>query len=180
MRHSRNIWPANPNHMLRSSGIGEIQFKENTRMNISSLKKWLAIIGCMVLIAGMALFTTGCGSKEEAEAPAAESVPSDVTVLGEGATVFQFSVVDLEENETKFEIHTDETTVGAALLKLELIEGEDGPYGLYVTKVNGIAAIYEEDGSYWAFYENGEYGMTGVDLTDIDPDVAYSFVQTKD
>ena len=64
--------------------------------------------------------------------------------------------------------------------KLGLIEGEDGPYGLYVMKVNGIAAIYEEDGSYWAFYENGEYGMTGIDLTEIAPDVAYSFVQTKD
>ena len=47
-------------------------------------------------------------------------------------------------------------------------------------KVNGITAIYEEDGSYWAFYENGEYGLTGVDMTDIDPNVAYSFVQTKE
>ena len=150
-------------------------------MKLNSLRKWLAIIGCMVLIAGMALMTTGCGSKEETEAPAAESAQTaEVTVMGDGATVFQFSVVDLEENETKFEIHTDETTVGAALLKLGLIEGEDGPYGLYVMKVNGIEAIYEEDGSYWAFYENGQYGMTGVDLTDIDPAVAYSFVLTKD
>ena len=150
-------------------------------MKLNSLRKWLAIIGCLVLIAGMALMSTGCGSKEETEAPAAESAQTaEVTVMGDGATVFQFSVVDLEENETKFEIHTDETTVGAALLKLGLIEGEDGPYGLYVMKVNGIEAIYEEDGSYWAFYENGQYGMTGVDLTDIDPSVAYSFVQTKD
>ena len=150
-------------------------------MKFGSLRKWLAIIGCMVLIAGMALMTTGCGSKEETKAPAAETAQNaEVTVMGEGATVFQFSVVDLEEKETKFEIHTDETTVGAALMSLGLIEGEDGPYGLYVMKVNGIAAIYEEDGSYWAFYEDGQYGMTGVDLTDIDPDVAYSFVQTKD
>lgn len=148
-------------------------------MKHNSFRKWLAIIGCMVLIAGMALMTTGCGSKEEAEAPAAQE-SSEVTVMGEGATVFQFSVEDLEGNVTKFEIHTDETTVGAALMNLGLIEGEDGPYGLYVMKVNGIEAIYEEDGSYWAFYENGEYGMTGVDMTDIDPDVAYSFVQTKD
>ena len=147
-------------------------------MKRNSLKKWLSVIGCMVLIAALALTTTGCGSKEEAEPSQVQSA-SDVTVLGEGATVFQFSVVDLEENESKFEIHTDETTVGAALLNVGLIEGEDGPYGLYVTKVNGIEAIYEEDGSYWAFYENGEYGLTGVDLTDIDPDVAYSFVQTN-
>lgn len=149
-------------------------------MKQNSLKKWLSVIGCMVLIAALALTMIGCGSKEEAPAEGAAQSASDVQVLGEGATVFQFSVVDLEENETKFEIHTDETTVGAALLSLGLIEGEDGPYGLYVMKVNGIEAIYEEDGSYWAFYEDGAYGTTGVDMTDIDPNVAYSFVQTKD
>ena len=148
-------------------------------MKLNSLKKWLTVIGCIVLIAALALTTTGCGSKEEAQAPAAE-INDPVEVMGEGATVFQFSVVDLDGNTSKFEIHTDETTVGAALLKEGLIEGEEGPYGLYVMKVNGIAAIYEEDGSYWAFYENGEYAMTGVDQTDIDPEVAYSFVQTKD
>ena len=148
-------------------------------MKCNSLKKWLALIGCIVLIAALALTTTGCGSKEETQEPVGEN-NAPVEIVGEGATVFQFSVVDLDGNESKFEVHTDETTVGAALLKEGLIEGEEGPYGLYVMKVNGIEAIYEEDGSYWAFYENGEYGMTGVDLTDIDPSVAYSFVQTKD
>ena len=148
-------------------------------MKRNSLKKWLSVIGCMVLIAALALTITGCGSKEEPETPGAQAAV-EATVMGEGATVFQFSVVDLEGNETKFEIHTDETTVGAALMNLGLIEGEDGPYGLYVKKVNGITAIYEEDGSYWAFHENGEYGLTGVDMTDIDPNVAYSFVKTKD
>ena len=147
-------------------------------MKRNSLKKWLSVIGCMVLIAALALATIGCGSKEEAPAVGESNAP--VEVLGEGSTVFQFSVMDLEGKEAKYEIHTDETTVGAALIKLGLIEGEEGPYGLYVKKVIGIAAIYEEDGSYWAFYEDGEYGMTGVDQTNIDPAVAYSFVQTKD
>ena len=160
-----------------------------------SMRKLLALIGCMVLIAAMALTTTGCGSKEPAATepavtepvatePAAtptEAAPAEdgVTVMGEGATAFDFSIVDLEGNETKFRIQTDETTVGAALMNLGLIEGEEGPYGLYVMKVGGISAIYEEDGTYWAFYENGEYGLTGVDLTEIDPAVSYSFVQTK-
>jgi len=70
--------------------------------------------------------------------------------------------------------------VGAALIKEGLIEGEEGPYGLYVKVVNGITAIYEEDGSYWAFYEDGEYALAGVDQTQIDPEVHYSFVQTKE
>lgn len=161
-----------------------------------SMRNLLALIGCMVLIAAMALSMTGCGSKEQpaatqpaaaepaatepAAAPTQAPDQDGTPVLGQGETSFAFSVVDLEGNETKYQIFTDEQTVGAALLKVGLIEGEDGPYGLYVKKVAGITAIYEEDGSYWAFYENGEYGLTGVDLTEIDPAVTYSFVQTKD
>jgi len=100
-------------------------------------------------------------------------------VLGEGATVFNFSVVDLEGNETAYEIHTDETTVGAALLAVELISGDAGEYGLYVTSVNGITADWDKDQTYWAFYVNGDYAMTGVDATEIAADTAYSFVLTK-
>jgi len=133
-------------------------------MKCNSLKKWLALIGCIVLIAALALTTTGCGSKEAAA----------------DEKTFLFTVVDLEGNETEFEIHTQESTVGAALIKEGLIEGEEGPYGLYVKVVNGITAIYEEDGSYWAFYEDGEYALAGVDQTQIDPEVHYSFVQTKE
>ena len=147
-------------------------------MKRNSLRKWLSVIGCMVLIAALALTITGCGSNKN-EAPVVPEGNKEVLDMGTGDTTFEFSVVDLEGNETRYLIHTDETTVGAALLKLGLLEGEEGPYGLYVKKVNGISAIYEEDGTYWAFYENGEYALTGVDLTEIDPNVAYSFVKTK-
>ena len=148
-------------------------------MKKSCLQKLLTIIGCMVLIAALALVMTGCGSKEEPAAPA-EAVPTDVKELGQGATTFDFTVEDLDGTKTQFKIHTDEKTVGAALIAVDLLKGEDGPYGLYVHEVNGIRAVYEEDGSYWAFYVNGEYGMTGVDMTDIEPDTAYAFVKTKD
>jgi hypothetical protein len=86
---------------------------------------------------------------------------------------------DLDGTKQEFLIHTDADTVGAALVELELIEGEPGPYGMYVKKVCGITAVYEEDGTYWAFYENGEYGMTGVDETPIDESVTYAFVKTE-
>lgn len=104
---------------------------------------------------------------------------SDVTVLGEGETVFNFSIVDLDQNETKFEIHTNEVTVGAALLANELIEGSVGEYGLYVTTVNGVTADWDADQTYWAFYVDGEYAMTGVDQTEITAGASYSFVLTK-
>ena len=116
------------------------------------------------------------------ESPASESAETeaklatrDVTVLGEGSKSFEFSVVDLEGNETWFEIHTDEEIVGAALLAVELISGDEGPYGLYVKEVNGISADYDKDKTYWAFYVNDEYGTSGVDTTAIKEGDVYSF-----
>lgn len=104
---------------------------------------------------------------------------ADVTELGEGAVSFDFSVTDKEGAETKFVIHTDKTTVGDALLELGLIEGEESEYGLYVKKVNGIVADYDVDKTYWAFYVNGEYAMSGVDTTNIEEGKTYSFVVSK-
>jgi hypothetical protein len=147
-------------------------------MNKHSMKKMLRSFVCMVLIAAMALACMGCAKKEEpkTESPAASS---GVQELGEGAKTFAFYMQDLDGTKQEFLIHTDADTVGAALVELELIEGEPGPYGMYVKKVCGITAVYEEDGTYWAFYENGEYGMTGVDQTNIDESVTYSMVKTE-
>jgi hypothetical protein len=69
--------------------------------------------------------------------------------------------------------------VGEALQALKLIDGEPGDYGLYVKEVTGIRAVYEEDSTYWAFYINGEYGMSGVDATDIEPGASYAFKVEK-
>ena len=136
---------------------------------------------CMVLIVAMALFTTACNgnAKENAAQESIVSVFQDGDVLGEGSTKFNFTVVDKQGNEVSCEIHTDEKTVGAALLKLEAIEGESGQYGLYVKKVNGITADYDVDSTYWAFYIDGEYAMTGVDVTEISEGSSYAFKVEK-
>ena len=92
---------------------------------------------------------------------------------------FVFKVVDLEGDEKSFDIKTEAKTVGEALLAEKLISGEVGQYGLMVDTVNGIKYDYNADGAYWAFYVNGEYAMSGVDTTEIDETVVYSFVATK-
>ena len=104
---------------------------------------------------------------------------AEVSGLGEGETQFIFTVTDAEGVETAFEIHTDKEIVGEALSECGLIEGEDGAYGLYVKKVNGILADYDVDGTYWAFYINGEYASTGVDATTITAGDTYSFKVEK-
>ncbi len=100
------------------------------------------------------------------------------TELGQGAK--KITVEVKAENKTvKFTIHTDEKTVGEALFANDLIDGENGPYGLYIKKVNGITADYDIDKSYWAFYINGQYAATGADKTDITEGETYQFEYTK-
>ena len=155
-------------------------------MKMKRMKKALSCILCMVLIVAMALVTTGCsgnaGNSKVAsttETVEASAEQEEAAVLGEGSKQFRFGVVDLEGKETWFEIHTDEEMVGAALLALNLIEGEEGPYGLYVKAVNGIIADYDKDKVYWAFYVNDDYGATGVDMTKIEEGTIYSFRMAK-
>ena len=98
--------------------------------------------------------------------------------FGSGAKTVVVEVVAGEESVI-FTIKTDKEMVGAALLENGLIAGEEGAYGLYVKVVNGITADYDIDGSYWAFYVNGEFAMTGVDTTTIEEGVTYKLEYTK-
>ena len=146
-------------------------------MKFRSNKKFTSWLLCMMLIVAMAL-TAGCGEKKQEDNSSAGQEVS-TNKLGEGKTQFNFTVVDKDGKETAFDIHTDKTTVGDALLELGLIAGEEGAYGLYVKQVNGITADYDVDQTYWAFYINGEYAMSGVDKTSIEAGASYTFKVEK-
>lgn len=148
-------------------------------MQMKRNNKTLSLLLCIVLTVAMALFTIGCNDNNKETTPNAEQPKVEATVMGEGATVFDFTVTDKDGNVTAFEIHTDKTIVGEALLELGLIAGDVGDYGLYVKKVNGITADYDVDQTYWAFYINGEYAMSGVDMTTITAGDTYSFKVEK-
>ena len=100
------------------------------------------------------------------------------TTLGEGATVLTVEV-SAEDKTVTFTVNTDKTTVGEALMDNGLVDGEIGAYGLYVKVVNGMLADYDVDGSYWAFYIDGEYAMTGVDSTEITEGAIYKLERAK-
>ena len=152
-------------------------------MKMTNLKKSLSFFLCFVLIAVMALVIAGCSNNSSEEPTTTEPVQTtgqtSAIVKGEGENAFVFIAVDLDGNSTHYMIKTDKETVGEALLENGLIAGEDSQYGLYVKTVNGITADYDVDATYWAFYVNGEYAMTGVDTTDINVADHYMFKVEK-
>ena len=98
---------------------------------------------------------------------------------GIGDKTFVFQVIDGEGVEIAVTVCTDQDTVGAALEEWSIIAGEDSDFGLYVKTINNITADYDTDGSYWAFYIDGEYAQTGVDSTEINEDAVYTFQVEK-
>lgn len=150
-----------------------------------SMKRTLSAILCSALIAAMALTATACGNENnttpetDTSSAVVSTVNTGVTTLGEGETAFNLNVVDKDNNSTAFAINTDKETVGDALQELNLISGEESTYGLYVKTVNGITADYVVDGTYWAFYINGEYATSGVDTTNITQGATYEFKVEK-
>ena len=124
------------------------------------MKKIVSMLLALVMLFALA----ACGAKEEA--------PSE-------AVSFKVIVTDLEGNETTFEYTSDAASVGDALVAEGLVEGHEASYGLYIDSVNGIAADWDKDQTYWAFYINGEYATTGIGETPITADTTYNLTLTK-
>ena len=122
-------------------------------------------------------------SAADTEKIAAEGVWKDALYrsdksFGSGAKTIEVEV-KADDKSVTFTVKTDKETLGDALLETKLAEGEVGPYGLYIKKVNGILADYNTDGTYWAFYKDGKYMMTGIDVTEIEAGASYELVKEK-
>lgn len=156
----------------------------------NNMRRW--IISMLIIVLAVAF--TGC-AKEDAgtsadEPGSMEDVSTEDggmmddaseygTSLGEGDTHFTFTVTFEDATMNMYEISTSATTVGEALVELELIEGEDGDYGMYVTTVAGVTLDWETDAAYWGFYIDGEMAMSGVDTTEITEGSTYTLAYTQ-
>ena len=136
---------------------------------IVSLCSVIALVLCCVLMAG-------CQPTPEIDGIWADATYTAPTTLGDGATTFTV-VVSAAEKEVTFTIKTDKETVGAALAEVGIIEDADGD-GMF-TVANGMTADYNIDQTYWGFYIDGEYAMTGVEKTEIEDGKVYSFKVSK-
>lgn len=96
----------------------------------------------------------------------------------DGTKKITVEVVHKDGSTKSFNYTSDKEYLGEVLVPEGLVTGEDGPYGLYITAVDGESAIYEEDGAYWALYQDGEYAPQSMDQTPIHDGDSFSLVYT--
>lgn len=96
----------------------------------------------------------------------------------EGDKHFTVTVVHKDGTEKEFTYDTDEEYLGTVLQVAGLIEGEEGPYGLMISAVDGEIADWNVDQGYWALYIGEEYATTGIDTTPIQDGASYCLVYT--
>ncbi len=147
------------------------------------MKKTIRLIALLLVLTAA---LTACGIKGFVEgggrrAPEGlwqNAVYTQDTTLGEGAKTVTLTM-EMEEKSVTFTVKTDAETVGAALMEHQLIDGDEGPYGLYIKTVNGVVADYDKDQHYWAFYVGEDYAMQGIELTPIDESARYRLVYAQ-
>ena len=127
------------------------------------MKKLLAIVMCVVMLLSLA----ACGAKKE-ETPETGGEKVSFTVI----------VIHKDGTEKTFTYETNEKYVGPVLEADGLLKGNEGPYGLEITKVDGEKAVYSEDKAYWAVYEGEEYALQGIDTTPVKEGQVYKLVWT--
>lgn len=95
-----------------------------------------------------------------------------------GQKNFTVTVVHSDGSEKEYKCKSSEEYLGTVLLEEGIAEGSMDQYGLYIKVVDGEQAIYEEDGAYWSLMVNGEYAVTGADMTPLEEGTVYSLVYT--
>ncbi len=98
--------------------------------------------------------------------------------FGKGEKVIEVEV-KAEDQSITFTVKTDKETLADALLEHELVEGEDGAFGLYIKKVNGIEADFDKDGYYWSLSKDNVPSLVGASGTAIADGEHYEFTRTK-
>ncbi|MBQ2967131.1 MAG: DUF4430 domain-containing protein [Clostridia bacterium] len=138
------------------------------------IKRYLSVALCVLLM----LTLLACTDKGEEASVWEDATYTEDQSFGKGNKKFELEV-EAEGKSVVFTIKTNAEFLGEALAEHKLVDGDDGPYGLYIKKVNGILADYDKNGAYWGFYQDGEYMTTGADETLIQSGAKYKVVYEK-
>ena len=99
-----------------------------------------------------------------------------------GSKDITIEVVNKAAESIVYEVSTDAEFLRQAMEEAEglTFEGEEGPYGLAVSSVNGEVADFNVDSSYWSFYVNEEYCNYGIDSQPVMDGDAFKIVYTTE
>jgi hypothetical protein len=156
------------------------------------MKKFRNILSLLLVVLIAVSTLTGCNDNDtnaqttQPQATTAQegdtTTPNDTSSDTESGTTgevisFTFEMTDKDGETKDWNLTTAETMLDKALIEAELIEGEEGEWGWFVTVVDGVAI---EDGAdaYWELQVDGEYSMLGVSSVEIVEGATYAFVYT--
>lgn len=94
-----------------------------------------------------------------------------------GEKAVTIEIVHKDETVKAFKVHTDREYLGEVLADEELVEGEEGPYGLYITTADGEAADDTKQ-EWWCLTKGGEQVNTSADTTPIADGETYELTFT--
>lgn len=126
----------------------------------------------------IAVSLASCTKQNADESSNKESVSSsrqEYKEIGNGKLGFYLEVEFESGAKSYYKINTDKKYVGEALKELKIIDGENGPYGLYVLTVDGETHKYEDNKKFWEFYVDGKPSPMGVDKVNVQDGAVYSF-----
>lgn len=130
------------------------------------MKKLFAILLALAMVLSLAACT-----------PAADDGSTGET--GKASLMsFTVTVVHADGTSKDFTYETDAKMLGAYLEEQGLIASEGADDGMFHT-VDAEKADWNENQSYWAFYLDGEYAMTGIYDTPIADGAAYKLEYTR-
>lgn len=126
-------------------------------------KKILGVIVLAVLIAAMAVTFIAFREKPV-----------------EGEKSITIEVIAEDKTSTVYEVDTDAEYLLGAMEDAEglTFEGEEGPYGMSISSINGVRADYTLDGAYWGFFVSGEYCNYGVSQQPVEDGDSFQIVYT--
>lgn len=95
----------------------------------------------------------------------------------EGGKSFTVTVVHADGQSKDFTYTTDAEFLGAFLYEEGLLIADENNPGMFHT-VDGEKADWNDNQSYWAFYEGEDYATQGIETTPIADGAVYKLVYT--
>ena len=139
-------------------------------------KKLIILAFAMAL--GAALLA-GCSGKEKTTDTAEkESAAAAGEEGNDSLDEVSFALViknTVSGEERSIDETTDKSTLGDFMRGFEDCVWEDGPYGFYITSIDGVEGDTDAM-TFWSFYVDGEYSLVGADEVKLEDGMEIAWV----